>query len=99
MTKLTGNKPSLKNPGESPRQEVLLPILSDLCVPFAADKNPNAPPQGNVSENILKEALVFFGRFLVNTQTKKRTNSKRRLPAVTLSRAKTSGKLQPQAKI
>lgn len=58
MTKLTGNKLSLKNPGESPRQEVLFPILGDLCVPLAADKNLNTPPRGKVSQNILKGALI-----------------------------------------
>lgn len=33
-------------------------ILSGLCMPFAADKNWNTPPQGEVSKTTLKEALI-----------------------------------------
>lgn len=55
LTKLTGNKPSLtalQNPGMSPGQEVLFLILSDLCMPFVADKNLNTPHHGAESRKI-----------------------------------------------
>lgn len=92
--KLAGNKPPLKNPGQSPRQEVLFPILSDLCVPFAADENLNTPRQGKVWRKHSERRSFDFGCWLI-----KKINRKRRWSAVVLSRAKRSGKLQAQAQI